>query len=73
METVFDYGITQSEINEIFGSHFDKDMYLKTLTQDWSYSHIYELFMVRNDQAGGRPFLDKIIDKKLALETALQH
>ena len=66
METIYDHGVTEQELNILYFDDPDtQDEHLTGLSQDSAYADLVRLYRVRDDQARVELFLDRIQNKEL--------
>ena len=62
IETVFDHGITQSEMDSLFGGEESFTEYYSELSINDAYADLYFLYEIRNNHNQATIFLNKIND-----------
>jgi hypothetical protein len=66
METIYDHGVTEQELNTLYFDDPDtKDEYLTGLSQDSAYADLVRLYRVRNDDAQADFFVNHIQNREL--------
>ena len=66
METIYDHGVTEQELNILYFDDPDtKDEYLIGLSQDSAYADLVSLYRMRDDTAQADAFLARIKNKEL--------
>lgn len=66
IETIFDYGVTESELKAIlFGDIETPDEYVEFLDQDGAYADLSKLFRLRGDTISATKFIGMISNNEL--------
>ena len=66
METIYDHGVTEQELNILYFDDPDtQDEYLTGLSQDSAYADLVTLYRMRGDDAQAEIFISRIQNKEL--------
>lgn len=66
METIYDHGVTEQELNVLYFDDPDaQDEYLTGLSQDNAYADLVTLYRMRGDDARAESFVGHIQSKEL--------
>lgn len=66
METIYDHGVTERELNILYFDDPDpRDEYMNGLSQDSAYADLVRLYRTRGDEARAESFLDRIQNQEL--------
>ena len=63
IETVFDHGVTKSEMDSLFGGEESYADYYLDISADDAYADLYFLYEIRNDHNQAIIFLNRISDE----------
>jgi hypothetical protein len=66
METIYDHGVTEQELNVLYFDDPDtQDEYLTGLSQDSAYADLVRLYRMRGDDAQAETFVNRIQNREL--------
>lgn len=66
METIYDHGVTEQELNILYFSDPDtQDEYLMGLSQDSAYADLVRLYRIRDDDLHVDLFINRIKNREL--------
>jgi hypothetical protein len=62
IETIFDYDVTDDELEELLGGIESVNDYLSVTSQDTAYADLFFLHQIRDNKARAQFFLNQITD-----------
>ncbi len=65
IETIFDYDVSETELNILFGDIETYQEYIEFLSQDGAYADLSKLFRLRGDEKTANKYISMISNKEL--------